>query len=166
MRRRLVWIQGQVSVVTYQLQLFVSLTEAGFPAVSNCTAQGEVVITVRSFDVADAQNYIEFTTAQTIIRNEFASIEAIVQTNQNALGQIFDLQKPSIEIEYAGWIQSLSLGGTLVNAVLANSRIRVRKFVDGNPAGGLDDQAEVYISGFPINDPIGTRRDFSGTWTG
>lgn len=166
MRRRFVWIQGAVPVVTYQIQLFVALIEVGFPAVSNCTAQGEVVITVRSFEETDAQNYIEFTTAQTIIRNEFASIEAVVQTNQNTLGQIFDLQKPSIEIEYAGWIQSLSLGGTLVNGVLANSRIRVRKFIDGNPAGGLDNQAEVYLSGFGVNDPIGTRRDFSGTWTG
>lgn len=26
--------------------------------------------------------------------------------------------------------------------------------------------AEVYLSGFGVNNPIGTRRDFSGTWTG
>ena len=170
MRRRLVWLQGEGGVdFRYEFQLFLTLTEIGVPTTGLATSKGALKITGLPFGVEDVVDYVEFTTATSIIKNDFVDIEAGAMSQEgNSLGQIFTVFAPAVSFSYEGWIESVSIIEPGTNAVETTVRIRGRKF-DPNTMemlGGFDDIAEVKIANWPGGpDPLGTRRSISGSWS-
>ncbi len=165
----MVWLQGGDELFRYEFQLFLALTEFGFPTTGVSTSKGELQITGLPFGVESVVDYVQFTTASSIIRNEFVDMEAgELRQEGNTLGQLFTVFAPSISFSYEGWIESVSIITPGTNAVDTSVRIRVTKR-DPNTMAILeqfDDITEVRIVNWPGgSDPLGTRRSISGSWS-